>query len=142
MAKIYFAGPLFTWGEREQNRIIVKELRRLGHTVFLPQEQEQKEASSGAIFWSDMNGLYASDVLVGCMDQVDPDSGTCFEVGAFYKSRGPIILYRTDIREEGKPLGPYNLMLHQAADAVLDCKWMEPERIAAGIDAAIKRVTP
>ena len=79
--KIYFAGPLFTWGEREQNRQIVDALRLKGHEVFLPQESEQKNVTAKAIFDSDMAGLVWSNVVVACMDQVDPDSGTCFEVG-------------------------------------------------------------
>jgi nucleoside 2-deoxyribosyltransferase len=140
MAKIYFAGPLFTWGEREQNKRIVAALRSLGHEVFLPQESEQVNSTSHEIFQSDVSGLDWSDTYVGCMDGPDPDSGTCFEAGAIWQ-RKPMILYQTDIRDE-TPFGPYNLMLHQAADATLDCKWMEPERIARAIDAAIRAVAP
>lgn len=138
MAKIYFAGPLFTWGEREQNRAITVFLRNMGHEVFLPQEHEQKNATAVGIFDADINGLEWSEVVVACMDGADPDSGTCFEVGYAYNSPRPIILYRTDIREEGPPLGPYNLMLHARADAVLSCQWKDPLQIAETIDTAIE----
>ena len=138
--KIYFAGPLFTWGEREQNKQIVAILRDLGHEVFLPQESEQKNnVTPKGIFDSDMEGLNWSNVVVGCMDGPDPDSGTCFEVGNAYGKKW-IVLYRTDIREEGPPLGPYNLMMHARADAVLDCKWMIPDEIAAEINAALAKL--
>lgn len=137
MAKIYFAGPLFTWGEREQNRLIVEELRKLGHEVFLPQETEQQAATANAIFKSDINGLTWAEVITGCMDGADPDSGTCFEVGFAMRSI-PIVLFRTDIREERPPLGPYNLMLHQAAAKVLNLQWMGPSDIADSLHLAIK----
>jgi nucleoside 2-deoxyribosyltransferase len=134
--KIYFAGPLFTYGERAQNKAIVECLRALGHVVFLPQETEQKEGTAASIFKGDMDGLDWSEITVGCMDNPDPDSGTCFEVGYTYGKK-PIILYRTDIRQEAAPLGPYNLMLTQAADAVLNLQWHAPAAIALAIHEAI-----
>lgn len=134
--KIYFAGPLFTIGERMQNSAIVNCLRALGHVVFLPQEIEQKEGTAASIFKGDIDGLDWSEITVGCMDNPDPDSGTCFEVGYTY-GKNPIILYRTDIRQEAPPLGPYNLMLTQAADVCLDLQWQTAEQVAFAIHEAI-----
>jgi nucleoside 2-deoxyribosyltransferase len=139
MSKLYFAGPLFTWGEREQNKQVAEELRRRGHEVFVPQEQEQKAATARAIFRADISGIAWSEIVVACMDGADPDSGTCFEAGYVYQVK-PLILYRTDIREEKEPLGPYNLMLHEAADAVLNLQWLEPRAIGETIDGAIRRL--
>ena len=138
MSKIYFAGPLFTWGEREQNRQVAAGLRARGHEVFVPQETEQQNATARGIFKGDIAGIDWSELVVACMDGADPDSGTCFEAGYVYQVK-PIILYRTDIREEKAPLGPYNLMLHAAANEVLNLQWQEPDIIAGSIDGAIIR---
>lgn len=137
--RIYFAGPLFTTAERDFNAVVVAGLRKLGHDVFLPQEQEQRAATARTIFLSDARGIDWADVVVANMDGPDPDSGTCWECGYAY-SKKRVILYRTDIREEGKPFGPYNLMLHQSAEKVLDCKWDSCAAIVFKIDEAIRDI--
>jgi hypothetical protein len=43
------------------------------------------------------------------MDRTDLDSGMCWECGSVW-GRKPVVLYRTDIRSEAEPFGPYNLM--------------------------------
>jgi nucleoside 2-deoxyribosyltransferase len=134
--KIYFAGPLFTTAEQDFNESLVALLRAAGHEVWLPQETEQRDATSNLIFKTDVAGIEWCDVLIGNMDGPDPDSGTCWEVGACW-NRKPVILYRTDIREEGPPFGPYNLMLHQAANGVIDCKWHSTAAIAEKLLAAL-----
>jgi nucleoside 2-deoxyribosyltransferase len=135
--RIYFAGPLFTTAERDFNASVTWRLRDKGHEVFLPQEQEQREATAKTIFESDVGGIMGCDVIVANMDGADPDSGTCFEVGEAWRTK-LVLLYRTDIREEGQPFGPYNLMLHQAANTVLNLKWKNVEEIAEAIDTALK----
>ena len=135
--RIYFAGPLFTTGERMFNAAVVELLRRMGHGVCLPQETEQRDAISKVIFRNDVDGINWADVVVANMDGADPDSGTCWECG-FADGKKPVILYRTDTREEGPPFGPYNLMLHQAATATLDCKWDSCAAVAAKIDKALR----
>ena len=134
--RIYFAGPLFTTAEREFNATVVAGLRKMGHEVFLPQEQDQSGVGARVIFLGDVRGIDWADVVVANMDGPDPDSGTCWEAGYAYNKK-PVILYRTDIREEKPPLGPYNLMMHQAAMRVLDCKWMTCSAIVFQIDGAI-----
>jgi nucleoside 2-deoxyribosyltransferase len=135
--KIYFAGPLFTTAERDFNAEVVRILRELGHEVFLPQEQEQRDATSRQIFESDVNGIEWCEAIVANMDGADPDSGTCFEVGHAWRDKLSV-LYRTDIRDEGPPFGPYNLMLHQAANAVINCKWKSTAEIAVAIDSMLR----
>jgi nucleoside 2-deoxyribosyltransferase len=130
--KIYLAGPLFTTAEREFNAALAQMLRAAGHAVFLPQEQEQRNATARCIFNTDVRGLEECDVVVANMDGSDPDSGTCWEVGYAYK-RKEVILYRTDIRSEAPPFGPYNLMLHQSTMNTLDCGWMTIEEVANAI---------
>jgi nucleoside 2-deoxyribosyltransferase len=134
--KIYFAGPLFTTAERDFNAAVVVLLRAKGHEVFLPQETEQRDATSGSIFTGDVDGVKWCEVIVANMDGADPDSGTCFEVGESWRTKLSV-LYRTDIREEGPPFGPYNLMLHQAANTVVNCKWFTVPEVAAAIDKAL-----
>ena len=125
--KIYFAGPLFTTAERNFNATVVEFLRQKGHEVFLPQEQEQRDATSDTIFASDVGGIDWCEAIVANMDGADPDSGTCFEVGEAWRTKLSV-LYRTDIREEGPPFGPYNLMLHRAANAVIKPSMEKPQR--------------
>lgn len=137
--KIYFAGPLFTTAERDFNAAVVSRLRSLGHEVFLPQESEQVSATASAIFLSDLNGIKWCEAIVANMDGSDPDSGTCFEIGEAWRTKLSV-LYRTDIREEKQPLGPYNLMLHQAANVVLDLQWLSVERIAVIIDLILREL--
>ena len=132
---LYFAAPLFTTAERDFNATVVAGLRKMGHEVFLPQEQEQREATARTIFLSDVRGVDWADIVVA--NGADPDSGTCWEAGYAYNKK-PVILYRTDIREEREPFGPYNLMLHQSATKVLNCKWDSAAAITFKIDAAIK----
>ena len=132
--KIYFAGPLFTTAERMFNERITALLREFGHEVFLPQETEQRRATSREIFGSDIAGLDWCEVVVANMDGLDPDSGTCWECGYAFGKEKPVILFRTDVREEGPPFGPFNLMMHQAAGGWLDCKSLPIDNIAALID--------
>jgi nucleoside 2-deoxyribosyltransferase len=114
----------------------VAKLRAFGHEVFLPQEQEQKAAEAHKIFAADVGGIEWCEVLVACMDGADPDSGTCWECGSVY-GRKPVILFRTDIRDEAPPFGPYNLMLWLAASRVLDCKWLSAAEVAERIHDAL-----
>jgi nucleoside 2-deoxyribosyltransferase len=137
--KIYLAGPLFTTAERMFNEKLTRLLRDFGHEVFLPQETEQRSATSRRIFESDVAGLDWSEVVVANMDGLDPDSGTCWECGYAYRKK-PVILFRTDIREEGPPFGPINLMLHQGAAGTLDCKLLPVAEIAKLINERLGKL--
>lgn len=137
MKKIYMAGPLFTKAELDFNLSLAVILRDYGYQVFLPQENLPEEATSSSIFNHCMQGLNWCDVVVACMDGADPDSGTSWEVGCGSNGQKDIILYRTDIRSE-KEYGPYNLMLHQSAGSVLDCKFLTLRQIAVKIDTELQ----
>jgi nucleoside 2-deoxyribosyltransferase len=139
MTKIYMAGPLFTTAERDFNAALAAQLRAAGHEIWLPQESAQRDATALSIFATDVQGIDWCEVIVACMDGPDPDSGTCWECGSVWR-RKPIILYRTDIRSESDPFGPYNLMLHQAAAVVIDCKWLSVPAIAEKIIEALLHV--
>lgn len=135
--KVYMAGPLFTTAERDFNATVAAVLRSKGHEVFLPQEIEQAgdKTTARSIFDGDVAGIEEAEVVVACMDGPDPDSGTCWECGLAANFK-PVIVYRTDIRNE-EPFGPFNLMLHQSATAVLDCKWDSAGAVAEKIAAAL-----
>ena len=127
------AGPLFTKGERDFNAQLARELRDRGVEVFLPQEKEERDLTAREVFDYDVQGIDGSDAVVACMDGPDPDSGTCWEVGYAYRRR-PIVLYRTDFRREAGHLGPYNLMMTQSADRVMErCEFASVEALAARI---------
>ena len=131
--KLYLAGPLFTTAERDFNAALARDLRELGYLVFLPQESEQRPpVTAGSIFDGDVAGIDWADAVVGNMDGPDPDSGTCWECGSVFR-RKPVIVYRTDIRDE-TPFGPFNLMMHVPAAKVLDCKWRTVAEVASMID--------
>jgi nucleoside 2-deoxyribosyltransferase len=134
--KIYLAGPLFTVAECMFNAALAKLLREKGHEIFLPQETEQRAATARQIYQSDVAGIDWAEVVVANMDGADPDSGTCWECG-YAHGKKPVILFRTDIREEGPPFGPFNLMMHQATDGWLDCKHMSVAQIAQLIDITL-----
>jgi nucleoside 2-deoxyribosyltransferase len=138
--RIYLAGPLFTTAECMFNGKLAELLRSFGHEVFLPQESEQRSVTARQIFASDVAGIDWSEVVLANMDGLDPDSGTCWECGYAYGKK-LVILFRTDIREEGAPFGPFNLMMHQAAAEFLDCKRLSVAEIAALIHERLGNLT-
>lgn len=130
--KIYMAGPLFTAAERDFNACVAGQLRDAGHEVWLPQEFEHQLDTAEVVFEPNVIGLDWCDFVLANMNGSDPDncpSGTCWEVGSVFR-RKPVVLYRTDVREEAPSLGPYNLMLHQASNWLLDCAWLSTPEVA------------
>ena len=136
--KLYFAGPLFSAAERDWNHQLATALRRGGHEVFLPQDQEPGK-DAAAIFSTDVGGIDWADALVAIMDGPDPDAGTAWEVGYAYGKK-PIVLVRTDIRPGAGSSGPYNAMLTEAATIRLDLPYAPMTRIVAEVLDALRRV--
>ncbi|MGA8612150.1 MAG: nucleoside 2-deoxyribosyltransferase [Xanthobacteraceae bacterium] len=136
--RLYLAGPLFTTAEREFNDRLAALLRRAGHEVFLPQEHEQRDKSARKIFLKDVEGVDWADVVVANMDGPDPDSGTSWECGYAYR-RKPIILFRTDFRAAHEPdKSPYNLMLTESADRLIEAAFADSATVAIKIDEALR----
>lgn len=141
--KIYMAGPLFTTGERDQNKAIADGLVSAGHEVWLPQDMANDTGEGGpsrALFDKCIEGIMWCDVVVACMDGPDPDSGTCFECGVAFENGKAIIAYRTDIRDAFDGFGPFNLMLTESSDSIVNCKWMTVEEIASKLSAVINEL--
>jgi nucleoside 2-deoxyribosyltransferase len=138
--KIYLAGPLFTSAEQEFNRQLCAALQRAGHDVWLPQEHEPRDRTAKAIFEEDVKGLDGSEVVVANMDGPDSDSGTCWECGYAFRKK-PIILFRTDFRQAGDTDdAPFNLMMSQAAAAVIVVPLATVEHLARKLDHELKNL--
>jgi len=141
--KIYLVGPLFTAAERKFNRRLRDFLVGFGHEVWLPQGHEPRNRSARDIFLADVQGLDASDIVVANMDGPDPDSGTCWECGYAYRKM-PIVVYRTDFRKAGDAdnAPPYNLMLPESADEVVDASqdFDDMQAVAAKINDALVKI--
>jgi nucleoside 2-deoxyribosyltransferase len=147
--RLYFAGPLFTRAERDWNLRIAARLAALGHDVFLPQEEVQNLATLQAdtVFNLDVDGLRSADVLVAVLDGADADSGTAFECGLAYALGLPIVVVRTDFRGggdalPGQALGTINLMLSQAASALVvqTDPGTSEDHLIASLDDALSRL--
>ena len=136
--RLYFAGPLFSAAERDWNEELAAALRKGGHEVFLPQDQETG-MDAPRIFSADIGGIDWADALVAIMDGPDPDAGTAWEVGYAYDKK-PIVLVRTDIRPGAGSSGPYNAMLTEAATIRLDLPFAPMARIVAEVLDALRRV--
>jgi nucleoside 2-deoxyribosyltransferase len=138
--RLYLAGPLFTTAEQEFNERLAALLREAGYEVWLPQEHEQRDKSAREIFLKDVEGVDWADVVVANMDGPDPDSGTCWECGYAYRKK-PIVLYRTDFRAAHEPdKSPYNLMLTESADRMIDAAFADSATVARKIDEMLREL--
>ncbi len=138
--RLYLAGPLFTTAEQEFNTRLAALLRDAGYQVWLPQEHEQRHKSAREIFLKDVEGIDWADVIVANMDGPDPDSGTCWECGYAYRKK-PIILFRTDFRAAHEPgKSPYNLMLTESADRVIELAFTDTATVAERLDQALREL--
>jgi nucleoside 2-deoxyribosyltransferase len=147
--RVYFAGPLFTQAERAWNRQVAAALEAAGHAVFLPQSALQSKGvpDADAIFRLDLDGVCSADALIAVLDGADADSGTCFECGLAFALGIPIVAVRTDFRAggdalPGQALGTINLMLSQAASAIVHVPdpGFGPEGVAQAIAQALADV--
>lgn len=136
--KLYFAGPLFSAAERAWNDELAAALRDGGHEVFLPQDQEPGMDAAG-IFATDVGGIDWADALVAIMDGSDPDSGTAWECGYAYGKK-PIVLVRTDLRNQAGGGASYNAMLTQSATIRLESPLAPMARVVAEVLDALRRL--
>ena len=113
--KVYLAGPLFSWAEREFNHHLAWSLRFHGFDVLNPQEFEPRDKDvdiSVALFRADVQAIDEADFVLANMDGPDPDSGTAWECGYAYAKGKTVYTYRTDFRSSGDcGAAKFNLML-------------------------------
>lgn len=137
--KVYFAGALFTLGERLFNAQLVKILReKYNYDIFLPQEKQG--GTIPEIFVSDKENLANRDIVLAIVDNADVDSGTCWEIGYGYALGKKIIQVRTDFRvleKWGNEFRPTNLMIFESADKVIEYYGQDLEELAQRINQAI-----
>ena len=100
--------------------------------------------TAGQWDWGDNDTLGFSTVYVRLSDGADPDSGTSFECGMAFALGLPIIAVRTDFRGggddlPGQQLKSVNLMLSQAATAIVDVRdpAATPQEVAAAVVRAL-----
>lgn len=113
--RVFLSGPLFSEGERAFNRSLVEDLESIGCSVFLPQSDAIDVSKpdflrlpplqqSRAIFESNKNQIYGSDVFLICLDGRVPDEGASVELGLAHAHREStvrdklIIGLHTDVR--------------------------------------------
>ena len=115
--KVYFAGPLFSQGEKDYNLILAKVLEDNGYEVFLPQrdgieaallEGKSEEEIAAMIFEKDVSEIMKADILFMVLDGRVPDEGACVELGIGYANQKRCYGIKTDTRsiEIGLDLNP------------------------------------
>jgi nucleoside 2-deoxyribosyltransferase len=133
--KVYLASPL---GFSELGRIamvaVVARLEELGHEVLNPWDGDFSADIKAAMADGSPEAIRAlealisrenrvlidrADALMGVVDGMEPDSGTCWEMG-YAVGRGlPVYALRTDFRSAGDFGGlPFNLQLGEGLVAV------------------------
>lgn len=135
MPRLYFAAPLFSEAELAFNAALTAEIEALGFDVFLPQRDGVEtgrepwasmspEGRRRAIFETDRDAVFSSDVLLFVLDGRVPDEGVEGELGLAYAHRAAtgrpaaIVGLMTDSRAAFLG-GRLNPMLSEALDVVL-----------------------
>ena len=105
--KIYFAGPMFSQGEKDFNLKLVKVLEDNGYEVFLPQrdgieaatlEGKSEKEKAAMIFEKDVSEIMKADILIMLVDGRVPDEGACVELGIGYANQKRCYGLKTDTR--------------------------------------------
>jgi nucleoside 2-deoxyribosyltransferase len=103
LATVYVAAPLFTLAEREHNVELARALtlRFEGKMTFiLPQIlNTESQVDFKLIASTNIETLAGADIILACLDGVDADSGTSFEVGYARALGKPVLAYRSDLRQ-------------------------------------------
>lgn len=105
--RVYFAAPLFSYGEKTFNEKLAKVLEDYGYEVFLPQrdgieaallEGKTEEEMSRMIFDLDSSEVLKADIVFIVLDGRAPDEGACVELGIGYASGKRCYGVKTDTR--------------------------------------------
>jgi len=114
--KVYWAGDLFDLKDLIGNRLLADAFDRAAEgrwTAVLPQDHDSNTVRSDSIRDDDLEDLFSADALVANFDGTDLDSGTVAEF-CFAKFLDlPVVLLRTDFRNNNDPAtcpDPWNLM--------------------------------
>ena len=115
--RIYFAGPMFSQGEKDYNLKLTHVLEEYGYEVFLPQrdgieaallEGLTQDEMVKMIFAKDESEIRKADIVFFLVDGRVPDEGACVELGIAYAYNKRCYGFMTDTRslELGLELNP------------------------------------
>lgn len=96
---IYLASPFFNGQEIFHVENAETMLRKLGHVVFSPRENQLKELDFGSIPWrtavfnNDIKHIQWADVVFAIVPASVGDSGTAMEIGYAYGIGKPILVF-------------------------------------------------
>ena len=105
--RVYFAGPLFSEGEKNFNEEIAGLLEAHGYDVFLPQrdgleaavlEGKSQVEIADMIFDKDTSEIEKADIIFMNLDGRVPDEGACVELGIAYAKGKRCYGFKTDTR--------------------------------------------
>ena len=105
--RVYFAGPMFSQGEKDFNLKLTEVLESFGYQVFLPQrdgleaallEGMTDEEKVKVIFEKDYNQIMEADIVFMLVDGRVPDEGACVELGMAYALGKRCYGVKTDTR--------------------------------------------
>ena len=105
--RVYFAGPMFSQGEKDFNLKLTEVLESFGYQVFLPQrdgleaallEGMTDEEKVKVIFDKDYNEILNADIVFMLVDGRVPDEGACVELGMAYALGKRCYGVKTDTR--------------------------------------------
>ena len=115
--KVYFAGPMFSYSEKDFNLELTKVLEDHGYQVFLPQrdgieaallEGMSEDEMVKKIFELDEKQVKNADIVFMNLDGRVPDEGACVELGIAHECGKRCYGFKTDTRslEMGMDLNP------------------------------------
>lgn len=133
---IYFAGPLFSEGERAFNAQLAEKLEQAGFEVFLPQRDGVEsghppytnmtiEELRQTIFTVDRDKILLAHIFLFILDGRVPDEGACVELGIAYgqkhllNRKKLIVGLHTDMRATF-PDAKLNAMIQGSLDSVVE----------------------
>jgi nucleoside 2-deoxyribosyltransferase len=124
MAKIYLASPFFNDEENSYVEIAENLLRKQGHTVFSPRENQLPGVEFGSrewrtdVFRNDIKHIQWCDVVFAINKHFYDDTGTAMEIGYAYAISKPILVINP------KKANTLNLMVTDALHAYFE-SWSE-----------------
>lgn len=138
--RIYLAGPLFSFAEREWIDRLAGFLRtNADEQVFVPHEECNNGMRPEEIFRTCKKGVDQADVLIAIMDGADADSGTCWEAGYAYAKNKIVIGVRTDFRL--CEVHHVNIMLHYGLTSLIEETQGSSEKLFERILAEIRKAS-
>lgn len=126
---IYLATSLFTRAEQSFGYQLTRSLEMCGTTVYYPWRDagdaelrerwpEDWQRINTRICESNLRAISQADAIVAVLEGADVDSGVAMEVGYASALGKSIWGIRTDFRTQGQSVGPVNIMLSHACQAV------------------------